>query len=158
MDGFSDEHLSQVSAGTVPWDVDQCIELMQFQTNLSETPKDDWDLTERPLGSNLRLNMFAPMNQLGMYAVGKLDEKFAHHHMWRLMQIMQFLDDNTDALIERGFCRTHEGQREFCRPLLQALCNLPFNREYTTDKGHEHRTFDFAEVASETERLSEDAG
>lgn len=153
MSGFSEEHLYQVSHGTVQWDVEQCIELMQFQMNLAETPKDDWDLRERPVGPDLRLNMFEPMNQLGMYAVGKLDKEYAHHHMWRFMQIMEFLDENIDTFLKRGFCRIVDGQRECCRPLLEVLCRLPFSRELIEEEGKKYRTFDFSEVAAETERL-----
>ncbi len=102
-----DESDDLMRTGGIPWDADEFLEILSFEQSLSSTPKDDWDLSPKPLSDSLSLNMFAPMNQLGMYAVQKLKGENGARHLWRFFQIGAFLEKKRTAFNCRWILPVH---------------------------------------------------
>jgi hypothetical protein len=148
--------------GTIPWSVDECIEIMGWYQRLNKTPKDDWDLKERGFClkdeesgevKKLVLNQFMPINQLGLYMAHRYKSDVMPYHFNRLMEIMAFLCDHLQELKLDGFSRTDSDERdEICIPVLQALCELPFSKK-TIVNDEERYKFDYQEVAQRAREL-----
>lgn len=151
--------------GTMPWNADECLEVMRWYHNLQGTPKDDWDLRERSLLLKLeetgkvqkvQFNQFQPLNQLGFYMAQRYDSDVMPYYADRFMRIMDFLCEHREELKGDGLYR--EGGDDFdeiCYPLLQALCELPYSRTQVLD-GEECHTFDYDEVVKKTRALLEE--
>lgn len=153
-----------VGRGLVPWNVDEFMEVVEFYTNLHDTPKDDWDdlkdkqfiLEHNDEGESvLRFNAMASMNQLGFYMVKRYPDRVqCPHYLYRFMQIQDFLKERRDQLIEDGFAREGDnGVMEFKEAILTALCVLPYSQLNLEDG--KHWGFDYDEVAGHAHMLAE---
>jgi len=148
--------------GTVPWSARECAEVMEWYHRTITTPKDDWDLDERGLlfqdaegkVSELRFNMFQPMNQFGFYMTRRYAPDVMPYHTYRFMQIMDFLSEHQQDLLRDGLAR-HGGEEfsEVRGEVLEALCTLPFTKCTKSDDGGESYTFDYEEVVSKARDL-----
>jgi hypothetical protein len=138
--------------GTVPWSLDDLLETLAWTHALNETPKDDWDLAEQGFcmegpgdgDINMRLNMFHPMNQVGMYFMRKYESPEAAYHLNRHMKIELFLSKHRMRLREDEWvrdCSEGDGGEDIASAILQALCVL----EYTErDAEADIENWDFA--------------
>lgn len=141
--------------GTVPWNIDECLEVMRWYHKLQETPKDDWDLRERSLTLKLdesskvakvEFNQFQPVNQLGFYMAQRYDSDVMPYYTDRFMRIMDFLCEHREQLKEDGLSQAGgEDFDEICCSLLEALCELPYSKTEFVD-GEERHRFDYDEV------------
>jgi hypothetical protein len=152
--------LKKLVRGDIPWDVDDCCDVLLWYQNLLATPKDDWDLDERLLviseedGSRteVHINMFNPLNQLSVHLIERYDIPLATYHLRRFLLILSFLGDRQNQLASDGFVRETEG----AVAVLTALCALPFSRRTVLVEGEIVYEFDYEEVvryASELMKL-----
>ena len=99
--------------GTIPWSVDDCIEVMAWYENLFTVPKDDWDLKERKFSlkenessevRQFKFNQFQPVNQLGFYMVQRYGDLMCYH-TYRFMSHLRCKDFFSNSQTElRGDC------------------------------------------------------
>jgi hypothetical protein len=153
--------------GLVPWPIDDFLEVYQWYLKLHNTPKDDWDLKERGFlmetaegqVAQIELNMFTPMNQIGMYMTARYrDNKNGKHYIFRFIQMTTFLGEHLEELERDGFVRKDSaGTPEIARPIFEALCVLPYSQVTRTKRGTE-RSFDYPEVLKKAKELSADGG
>jgi hypothetical protein len=152
--------------GTIPWNADECSEVMAWYHDLVSTPKDDWDLNERGIAiedeegsvTKLQFNQFHAMNQLGFYMANRFDECVMPYHTFRFMQIMDFLQAHLSELHNDGLARVREDDGEdVCRELLQALCELPYSKVCETRNGGQRRDFDYDDVVRRTREIQKES-
>lgn len=130
---------TQMWRGTVPWNVDEFKEVLEWHTRLQHTPKDDWDLQARPAFrlidkeagtvQDMVFNPFIETNQFCAYMVDRYGDQMACH-AYRFYLIRSFCRRYRSRLIRDGFAREGEngGPYEYRGELLQALCELRYTR------------------------------
>jgi hypothetical protein len=75
------------------------------------------------------------------------------YYSYRFMKITEFLEDYEEKLKVDGFIKIdNEGYDLICKPLMQALCELPFSKRNQDDSG-EFYEFDYNQVVERTKEL-----
>lgn len=167
---FTRDEERKIRRGRIPWDVYSLLAAIDFEFHLAETPKDDWDLSERGFdftdeadrASRLRLQMHKPAVQVAV----ELDrinqlcsfiERIAH--FTRYAHIRSFTKEHRERLIADGFIRQSDedaahGNQELSVHLLKALAVTRFKQRRKGSEGDTYHTFAYDEVIAKAKEMS----
>jgi hypothetical protein len=147
--------------GKIPWTLEGLLDALDFDENLRDKPKDDWDLTPKGLTIDLgaeggiqriEMNKFHPMNQIAFYLVQKYHDtpenrakELGAAHGFRYMQAKEFLINHMNRLLSDGLAQRDGKAVSISHGVLNALAVLPFS-ETGIENGNPFARYSYDEL------------
>ena len=154
------EEWQKVFRGEIPWDYKDFLKATKWYSALLKKPKEQW----RPLKGSLvmelkgkitelRINKNIPENQFQFY-LRKRYGKLAHSHLFRFLQIDDFLTEHKEDLVKEGLAIKREGPSDSIRgEVIKVLCAEPYAKEQMSENGHVEHKFDYEKVIAKVRAL-----
>ncbi|MEE9558364.1 MAG: hypothetical protein V3V94_02660 [Candidatus Brocadiales bacterium] len=152
--------------GLLPWSLEEFKEAMDYVDKLIETPKDDWDLRQRPSillehdetgdVEEIRFNPFHIENQIGEYFIKRYtDTTESFVHSYRFFMIRGLLFEHSQVLFDEGLAKQDDECVMYSDSLLKSLCVLPYSRLVKDEDGALYY-FSIDEVVKKAKQFEEE--